>query len=255
MNKLGYILLGIVVLVVVGIGAVWFFLFNTPSSAPEPQDETPEVLGHYEEQGAYYEIVGEYPSSVILETPQASEKAEAVLKDFVESEAETFKRDTGVESFTEEDVAMQNLGEDRKYALAIEYKEYGSEETASYVFSIFADTLGAHPNGYYRTFTFDKATGDTLTLSDLFPAESDYLSILSEKSRVILIPHIAEVSNTPEEELDTTYLESGTEPKADNFQWFYVTDTELVLIFPPYQVGPWALGTQTVELPRSELNI
>lgn len=255
MNKLGYTLLGIVLLIVVALGTLWFFVFNQPSLESVPEEETTQAPGTYEERGDYYTITATYPDNVPLTTKEARDKALKTLQTFVEIEAKTFKRDSGVDSFTEEDVAMQELGGDRKYALNIEYDTHESSETVSYVFSIYADTLGAHPNGYYRTFTFDKETGDELSLSDLFPANTDYLTELSQKARVALTAQIAEASNIPEDELDTEYLESGTEPKADNFQWFYVTDTELVLIFPPYQVGPWALGTQIVTLSRADLDI
>nr|WP_221189046.1 MULTISPECIES: DUF3298 and DUF4163 domain-containing protein [unclassified Pseudoxanthomonas] len=54
-------------------------------------------------------------------------------------------------------------------------------------------------------------------------------------------------------------IDDGTEPKAENFAQFVpVLDTTghisaLRFVFPPYQVGPYADGTQTVDVPASVL--
>jgi len=48
-------------------------------------------------------------------------------------------------------------------------------------------------------------------------------------------------------------MNRGTTPDADNFQNWYVEGTTLVLLFPPYQVGPYSLGVVSVPIPLSEL--
>ncbi len=54
-------------------------------------------------------------------------------------------------------------------------------------------------------------------------------------------------------------IDDGTEPKAENFAHFVpVLDASghisaLRFVFPPYQVGPYADGTQTVDVPASVL--
>ena len=54
-------------------------------------------------------------------------------------------------------------------------------------------------------------------------------------------------------------IEQGTEPKAENFANFEPVlgadgkITALRFVFPPYQVGPYSDGTQTVEVPSSVL--
>jgi hypothetical protein len=70
----------------------------------------------------------------------------------------------------------------------------------------------------------------------------------------MLVPQIAKATETPEDELDTSYIETGTTPDPNNFQIFYFEGDYLVIVFPPYQVGPWVLGTQTIRIPRSELS-
>jgi hypothetical protein len=54
-------------------------------------------------------------------------------------------------------------------------------------------------------------------------------------------------------------LDEGTEPEAANFDIFEpVLDGDgrisaLRFVFPPYQVAPYAAGTQTVEVPAAAL--
>jgi hypothetical protein len=54
-------------------------------------------------------------------------------------------------------------------------------------------------------------------------------------------------------------IEQGTEPKAGNFANFEPIlgqdgkITALRFVFPPYQVGPYSDGTQTVEVPAAVL--
>jgi hypothetical protein len=63
----------------------------------------------------------------------------------------------------------------------------------------------------------------------------------------------AQLTKTLGEDVNTEYLNQGTTPEEANFENFTITGDALVLIFPPYQVGPYALGTQTVSIPLVEL--
>mgnify|MGYP006198232425 CR=1 FL=1 len=57
----------------------------------------------------------------------------------------------------------------------------------------------------------------------------------------------------------TRMIDEGTQPKAENFSEFVpLMDaggriTALRFVFPPYQVGPYADGTQTVDVPAEVL--
>ncbi len=222
------------------------------TKAPAAVEETPSTADKtLSDEGDYHKITAVSPGTTPLKG-EANAAAVAIMQGFVSAEAATFKHESGLETLTQEDIDMMGIGGDRKYVLDIKYEMHESPVTVSYVFPIFADTMGAHPNAYYRTFTFDKQTGKELLIADLFTDET-YLAVLSEKSRAILKPHIAEVSAIPEAELDTEYLESGTTPDAPNFQYFYLEGDALVIIFPPYQVGPWVLGMQEARIPRAEL--
>ncbi len=252
MNKLGLTLMGVLVLVIALIAGAWFWWSSSQKQAPVEQVQTsPSPDTTLTDNGDYYEITATYPSEVPLESEGANQKAATTIETFITAEVATFKEENNLLSLSTEDVEIQRLDE-RKYALDISYTSYHSAATRSYVFVIYADTLGAHPNAYYRTFTFDRTTGNTLSLDDLF-SDTAYLEELSILARERLIAQIAEAQQTPRADLDTSFIDTGTEPTEANFAWFYLEDNALTLIFPPYQVGPWALGTQTVRLQKTEL--
>ncbi len=253
MNRLGLLLVGgILLLVLIGVG-IWFFFFRTlqtpeapilvPPVAEETSDETVSDIG------TYHETKGVYPATTPLKASagvQADQKAVASMKRFIETEIATFKRDSGVDSITPDDIETQMLGGDRKYALEITYKMYESTGTLSYVYFIYANSLGAHPNTYHRTFTFDTKTGTELTLADLFEPGTSYLEIISDLARERLPDMMSG-------DVDTDYLERGTEPKVESFERFYLDSGSLVIVFSPYEVGPYAIGTQLLPISLSDL--
>lgn len=255
MNTRGIVLVAIV-LALIAAGA--FLAFRPSGSAPympPPQEASLLPSKNLEDSGPYHEITLTYPSHVALRSAAsraAKASAEAVIDAWVKETAATFKANANIDALSAEDIRMQGLDKGRKYVMKAAYEEYAGPATISYVFEVYEDTLGAHPNAYYRSFTFDATTGTELRIADLFEGTS-YLETLSRVSREMLVPQIAKMTDVPEEELDTSYIESGTTPDQNNFQVFYLTSTDLVIVFPPYQVGPWVLGTQTVTIPRAEL--
>lgn len=254
-------IIGFLVLIIALGGLFWYLgAFPAPFSPGSSATSTPAgVTGPQtiEEHAEYYDIEATYPGRTPLnESSGASADAAAVatMKAWQEETIAQFKADGGFANLSAEDIAMFGYADGRKQALQIDYELYMGDRTVSYEYTVFADTFGAHPNAYMRTFTFDALTGKELALADIFDGKAPYLAVLSEKSRAVLIPHIAEVSAIPVAELDTTYLESGTEPTQENFQWFYFDRDDFVIVFPPYQVGPWALGRQEARIPKAELS-
>jgi hypothetical protein len=49
-------------------------------------------------------------------------------------------------------------------------------------------------------------------------------------------------------------LSAGTTPEEKNFANFFLDNQEFVLLFPPYQVAPYAAGPQTLRIPLPELS-
>ncbi len=171
------------------------------------------------------------------------------MKAAMQEVATQFKTDGNFANLTHDDIQMMGLDQN-KMALSSEYKTYTGARTVSYVFVVYEDTHGAHPNAFYQSFTFDTKTGDELSLGNLF-SSPNYLSLLSSRARSDLPAIIKKMSGS---EGDLTYMQSGTEPTVANFQTFAIDGTSLKLIFSPYQVGPWALGTVIDPIPLSALS-
>lgn len=255
-------LIGFLVLVV-ALGGLFWYLSDKPASLPEfiPTGETPtawtDTPKKLTENAEYYDIEASYPSSTPLAASAGDEAdvaAVAIMRAWIEQTMTEFKTNGGFDTLTEEDIGMFGYDQGRKQELGIDYTVKSDARTVSFVYLVYADTGGAHPNSTYRTFTFDRVTGTQLSLSSIFAPGSSYLLALSDKSRAILAPRIAEVSSIPLEEFDRSYLDSGTTPLSDNFQWFYFEGDVLVLLFPPYQVGPYVLGAQEARIPKAELS-
>ncbi len=247
-------IIALIVLLVAG-GALWYVLTRPVEGLPPgsmgtttPQGSTAGTR-HITEETELYEIDAAYPASTPL-TASAGARADAAavasMKGFAEAEIARFKDNGDFDSMTQEDKEMLGYGDGRKQALGLEYTLYTSPATVSYVYLIYVDTFGAHPNAYYRTFTFDKETGEDLHIDDIFSGTADYTSVLSMETRTRLKAALGA-------DASIDMLEAGTTPDADNFQNFYLEGDALVMVFPPYQVGPYAIGTQEVRIPRSSL--
>lgn len=250
-------LIGAAVLGLIVIGLlVWYMMTQQVPSYPGPQVISPETPIAFEKKevtdaSEYHTSRATYPAVTPLiqsAGPDADARAVATMKTYAEGLVAGFKERAGFAELTPEDIATIGLGGDRKYELNADFETSEGTKTTTYVYMVYEDTLGAHPNAYYRTFTFNRATGEAVTLDDLL--EGQYLLRLSEISRAKLATQIAAASGG---EANMEYIESGTTPTAENFQNFALKGDTLIIIFPPYQVGPWALGTQMVEIPLAEV--
>ncbi len=224
---------------------------DTATTTPSQATSTPVTIMHIRESGKYYDLDLTYPSATPLNAtnPSADAAAVASMKGAMQQTASEFKKNGNFEDLTQEDIKMMRLDE-RKYALSSEYETYTGARTVSYVFSIYEDTLGAHPNLYFRTFTFDTKTGQEILLGNLFTSSSNYLSTLSVRARSDIPGIIKKMSGSSG---DIEYIQNGTKPVAESFQNFYIDNKNLVLVFPPYQVGPYALGTVLDPIPLAQL--
>ena len=234
-----------VILIIVGI-ALWAGLRPTPAKAPPPGTGASAIANPYVERAAYYTIAANYPTTTPL-LGDASEEAVNAMQGFIIETISQFKTDGNFDKLTPEDIKMMGYDKGRQESLQITYLISSSPRTVSYIFTVYADTLGAHPNAYFKTFTFDTKNGTQVTLNTLFASKSDYLGALSGIARAKLPGIIGE------EYADTDYIKSGTEPEEENFQNFFIDNSVLDILFSPYQVGPYAIGPQPPPPPLPEL--
>src|SRR3989344_1833603 len=172
------------------------------------------------------------------------------IETWLTANIEEFKRNTSPQLLPPED--LQTLEERGGYTYGAQYKRFtsSSEKLLSYQYDIYMDTGGAHPNGYFKTFVFDK-DGTEIKLADLFVPGSNYLDRLAATS---LAQITKDLTDRLSAEASTTLFAEGLAPKEDNFSNFVIDGDTLVLLFPPYQVAAYAAGSFEVRIPLSEFS-
>lgn len=258
-------IIGVVVLGILVAGGVLWYMSEHP--APVTFEHGGTGIGtsteqtlpqNIEEHAKYYDIKAVTPSATSLKATAGAEadaQAVEVMKQFVTSSVSGFKERGNFSNLTAQDLEVMGFNQGRKEAFEVTYATQSGPHTVSYIFTLFEDTFGAHPNTYYRTFTFDTKTGEGLELGDLFTAGTDYLSILSKISRDKLPSQLAKASNSSVSTIDMDYLKRGTSPDADNFTTWFIQGGNLVLKFPPYQVAAYVFGAPELAIPLSSLPI
>jgi len=222
-------------------------LWASKATAPGPSGQeqsilmgsaTPQGDYKYTEEGPYYVIEARYPAG--------RPAVEAALAASIAQ----FKEDGNFANLTAEDIQIQGLGPDRKYAYDAEYKTYNAPGYTSYFYTIYQDTLGAHPNGFFLTFVFDKE-GNKVSLAQLFPNNPNWLE---ELSLVVSNEVVAQMKQrTGLDDITGSVFAEGLATKEENFQTFVIDGDMLVVEIPPYQVAAYAMGSFEVRTPLKGL--
>ena len=131
----------------------------------------------------------------------------------------------------------------KKYTFDSRYQVHFNSEELLSLEQTYTDYLGgAHPNHYLDTLNVDLKTGKVLRLDDLFKNGSDDLSRLN-----IIVAQQVEAERDIKGFFEEEIVINGTEN-------FYITDNEdLVIIYPPYAVAPYASGIVEFIIPISEV--
>jgi Protein of unknown function (DUF3298)/Deacetylase PdaC len=130
--------------------------------------------------------------------------------------------------------------------------EYADNDLVSVNFLESNFTGGAHPNYNYFTITYDLKNGRELKLSELFKPGAKYLETVSAYAIKDLQSRKMPDSNENMGLAQDTWVE-GAAPKGENYQRWNVTKKGLMFTFDPYQVGPYAAGSQFVIVPYARL--
>jgi hypothetical protein len=160
------------------------------------------------------------------------------------------------------DDAVASFKEDIHDAIPIDQEPYQrSEFSSKYEIGVVTSTLvsvrfsnfmysagAAHPLSYVDGFNYDVSGGKPIALQDLFIANSPYLEHISEKA-------IADLKVQFKDDLESLaeWIDTGAAPKNENYQTFIIKPEGLLVIFSPYQVGPYVIGTPEVLIKYSDL--
>ena len=167
--------------------------------------------------------------------------------------------------------AVSGFGNDKPtapYELSLSFEQV--VETPELV-AVAADgsryTGGAHGQPLVARFVWLPKQDKLLTAGELVPEVEGWVAIsayIREQLRTGMSVRADADEMPPEERLRFVrtadkMIDEGTEPDVDNFAAFQpVVDaqgrvTALRFVFPPYQVGPYSDGTQTVDVPAAIL--
>jgi hypothetical protein len=148
---------------------------------------------------------------------------------------------------------LKMLPEGMNNYIEISYNiEYADNDLISVSFLEGNFTGGAHPNYNYFTITYDLRNGKELKLSELFKPGARYLQTVSAYAIQDLKSRKMPDSNE-NLGLAQDVFEDGATAKAENYQSWNITKKGLMFTFDPYQVGPYAAGSQTVIVPYAKL--
>lgn len=164
------------------------------------------------------------------------DKIDREIKDFLMKDLNSFKENN--------DLTFNNQSAKNSYNVT--YKISNTKDYQSLIFTIYEFTGGAHGNIRIKVLNY-KNTGERIYLGSIFKPESDYLKRLSDTARAKLKESF--------KDLDESWIDDGTEPISSNFESFYFTEEDyLKIIFQPYQIGPWVIGTPEIEIKLTELS-
>ncbi|BAW79457.1 hypothetical conserved protein [Candidatus Nitrosoglobus terrae] len=207
-------------------------------------------------------ITKRYKITITLPTLTADEKP---LVDAIRTAADNAKHE-----FLQALPDWKHLPEfaDRQFDLLIDFKVISQIDTfISILETGSSNTGGAHPIPIKATFVYDRKLGKLITLADLFTSFNPALSALANFARSTLLEKFQiEAPKSDEGSLEAVQewgfrmrqmLNEGTQPTAENYAAFIIQSAAniqtaspgIILVFPPYQIAPYASGTQTVEVP------
>lgn len=237
MKKIIFLILAIIVGIV-----VYFVFFYKTVEAPKIDDaqdiSLPKEITVTDSKKQIirdgYEIDFKFPYT-------GKEKIDSAVAVVVDELITSFEEDA-------KNFLLTPLPDQRNYTLIGDYQANLGSEYDTFVFLVSIDFGGAHPNHFYKTITFDKSE-NVLSLQDVLNKEigkTDVLEKISELSR-------QKISERLKENTNQQMLEDGTMPDWNNFRNFYVVENELVLLFEPYAVAPYAYSTQEARINFDEI--
>ena len=227
------VLTTLAVLVVAGI-----LMYHTRSTRPLVQESEPDTQATSSvptptdkvvtEKTGVYDISITYPfysiPSIDTEIQSVITASEKDFKDFASDPASVSP------------AAEQNT-------LSISYGTKVGNSITTVVFTGSEYTGGAHPIPFYYTVHFD-GSGKIITLDKLFKVPGPtYFAKFSQ----IVTPQL-------KQQFGDAFFPDGATSNPENWNLWYIENGNLVFMFSPYQVAPYAAGTPEVKIPLTDLS-
>jgi len=207
-----------------------------PTSVPKPVIKLETRIIEEDQVSPPVHITIEYP--YMLE-PANDNVFNREIKSLIDDQIAFIKNEAvDVEAWRSKEQPEFSSGLTIKYEVGLIDKGYTSVRMGISPFVAGA----AHPNFFFLTVNYDLVHGKLLKLSDLFIPGSFYISKLSTYCKNDLIKQNLQ-----------SFFPEGVLPNETNFANWNFSNEGLVILFDPYQVGPWAIGPQKVVVPYSEL--
>jgi len=189
-------------------------------------------------------------------------KIEEIIKNQISSDSEQSKENWQARYDTQvkgDNIALVPAAQD-KFSSFADFKVIQSNsDYISVVLNYGGFTGGAHGYENNTSFNYDVKNHKVIELKDLFKMDPNYLTYLSTSSRDYLKKQFAVVSEEDKKNSDpealkqyvdniTGMIDSGTEPKDENFSIFTFAGNKVRIYFSQYQVGPYVIGSPEIEL-------
>lgn len=145
----------------------------------------------------------------------------------------------------------------RPYIANVTFEEKKNENHILSIYTIYyQDTGGAHGMHNDIAYNIDLNTGNLIQLKDLFQEGYDYKKVIDEKIKAQIDTigiEYKEKKLKEGEKLENIYLPYQNFEGIDKEQSFYLKDNKLCIYFGLYEIGSYAEGIPTFEIPLLDL--
>lgn len=195
---------------------------------PKFKTETVNQTGPAGKGKPGYTLEADYPSFA----PPVPATANTAVKRVVTEKIERFKKEYAKD-------AQRDLAWTIELHVSL---EYSNNEVLSLLSTDSTFSGGAHGSHFQKALILSAKTGKPLTLSQCFKPGSQWLKTMSAYC-------IKELQKNTD--LQQRQIELGASAKAEHYQHVLPTAKGLRVHFQEYQVGPYVVGPQKVEVPYS----
>lgn len=243
----------LILALILALGGAVFLLTQkkatSPIEEPNASGTTTSEPVSIKEKTEMYEIDLSAPAGL----PEAVNKK---IREDLENAASEFRKSAS---------EMSDLPEfaGRLWLKTEDSKEYKSSDSRSVEIIVSENLGGAHPNPVYFIYNF-RPNGELLSLGNILNNDTSKLEkVRAIAEETLLEKFYADIETNMEDESTEVITEQkefmlgmvkdGVSAVGFDYSTWVLDQNDLVLIFPPYAVAPYAYGAQEVSIPLSEL--